>query len=233
MRPHVICHMTTSIDGKVTGKFLETPQGLMASDEYYRVHRDFHADAFACGRITMEGSFTGGWYPDLKPFEGVSVSRDDHVADPDAGFFCVAFDRRGRLGWKTPVIEDDDPGYDGAHIVEVLCVDAKDEYLAWLRSVGISYIFAGRKEMDLSLALSKLYNLFNIRVLLLEGGSVLNGAFAREDLIDELSLITAPVTADPDDLPLFSKSGMHSWELEAVSDRNGILISKYSKQKDF
>ena len=60
MRPHVICHMTTSIDGKVTGKFLETPQGLMASDEYYRVHRDFHADAFACGRITMEGSFTGG-----------------------------------------------------------------------------------------------------------------------------------------------------------------------------
>ncbi len=51
MRPHVICHMTTSIDGKVTGKFLETPQGLMAADEYYRVHRDLHADAFACGRI--------------------------------------------------------------------------------------------------------------------------------------------------------------------------------------
>ena len=72
MRPHVICHMTTSIDGKVTGKFLETPQGLMASDEYYRVHRDFHADAFACGRITMEGSFTGGWYPDLKLLRLVS-----------------------------------------------------------------------------------------------------------------------------------------------------------------
>ena len=100
MRPHVICHMTTSIDGKVTGKFLETPQGLMAADEYYRVHRDLHADAFACGRITMEESFTAGWYPDLKQFEGISVSRDDHAADPDAGFFCVAFDRRGRLGWK-------------------------------------------------------------------------------------------------------------------------------------
>ena len=212
--------MTISIDGKVTGKFLETPQGLMAADEYYRIHRDLHADAYACGRITMEGSFTGGWYPDLKPFEGVSVSRDDHIADPEARFFCVAFDRRGRLGWKTPVIEDDDPGYDQAHIIEVLCEDAKDEYLAWLRSVGISYIFAGRKEMDLSLA------------LLLEGGSVLNGAFAREGLIDELSLVTAPVTADPDDLPLFSKSSMYSWKLESVSGRSGALISKYSKQKD-
>ena len=61
------------------------------------------------------------------------------------------------------MIEDDDPGYDRAHIIEVLCEDAKDEYLAWLRSVGISYIFAGQKEMDLSLALSKLYSLFNIR----------------------------------------------------------------------
>ena len=168
MRPHVICHMTTSIDGKVTGKFLETPQGLMAADEYYRIHRDLHADAFACGRITMEGSFTGGWYPDLKPFEGISVSRDDHIADPKARFFCVAFDRRGRLGWKTPVIEDDDPGYNGAHVIEVLCEEVKDEYLAWLRSSGISYIFAGRNEMDLSLALSKLGSLFNIRTLLLE-----------------------------------------------------------------
>lgn len=74
---------------------------------------------------------------------GGSVSRDDHIADPEARFFCVAFDRRGRLGWKKPVIEDDDPGYDRAHIIEVLCEDAKDEYLAWLRSVGISYIFAG------------------------------------------------------------------------------------------
>ena len=230
MMPHVICHMTISIDGKVTGKFLETPQGLMAADEYYRIHRDLHADAYACGRITMEGSFTGGWYPDLKPFEGVSVSRDDHIADPEARFFCVAFDRRGRLGWKTPVI--DDPGYDQAHIIEVLCEDAKDEYLAWLRSVGISYIFAGRKEMDLSLALSKLRSLFNIRTLLLEGGSVLNGAFAREGLIDELSLVTAPVTADPDDLPLLSKSSIHSWNLESVSDHSGILVSKYSKQKD-
>ena len=232
MRPHVICHMTTSIDGKVTGKFLETPQGLMAADEYYRIHRALHADAFACGRITMEESFTAGWYPDLKQFEGISVSRDDHAADPDAGFFCVAFDRRGRLGWKQPVIKDDDPGYNGAHVIEVLCEEVKDEYLAWLRSSGISYIFAGRNEMDLSLALSKLNSLFNIRVLLLEGGSVLNGAFAKEGLIDELSLVTAPVTADPDDLPLLSKSSMHSWNLESVSDRSGILVSKYSKKKD-
>ena len=130
------------------------------------------------------------------------------------------------------MIEDDDPGYNGAHVIEVLCEEVKDEYLAWLRSSGISYIFAGRNEMDLSLALSKLGSLFNIRTLLLEGGSVLNGAFAWEGLIDELSLVTAPVIADLDDLPLFSKSRMHFWNPESVSDRSGILVSKYSKKKD-
>lgn len=230
MRPNVICHMTVSIDSKVTGRFLETPQGLAAADEYYRIHRDFHADAFACGRVTMEGSFTGGWYPDLKQFEGASFSREDYVADPSARFFAVAFDRRGRLGWTKPAIEDDDPGYNGAHIIEVLCKDTKDEYLAWLRSTGVSYIFAGEKEMDISLALSKLSSLFNIRTLLLEGGSILNGAFAKEDLIDELSLVTAPVTADPDDLPLLSKSDLHFWSLKSVFNSNGILVSRYTKQ---
>lgn len=32
-----------------------------ATKVYYQINRDFGADAFACGRVTMEGSFTDGW----------------------------------------------------------------------------------------------------------------------------------------------------------------------------
>ena len=67
-RPYIICHMVTSIDGKVTGKFLESEAGLTAAEQYYKIHREFSADGFICGRLTMEGSFTGGWYPDLTAF---------------------------------------------------------------------------------------------------------------------------------------------------------------------
>lgn len=67
-RPYIICHMTTSIDGKVTGKFLNTPECEKAVDLYYQLNRDYKADAFACGRVTMEHSFTGGWYPDLSEY---------------------------------------------------------------------------------------------------------------------------------------------------------------------
>ncbi len=53
-RPYIICHMVTSIDGKVTGKFLESDAGLKAAEQYYKIHREFDADGFICGRLTME-----------------------------------------------------------------------------------------------------------------------------------------------------------------------------------
>ena len=40
-----------------------------ASELYYQINRDYQADAYACGRVTMEGSFTGGGYPGLREFE--------------------------------------------------------------------------------------------------------------------------------------------------------------------
>ena len=67
-RPYIICHMTMSLDGKVTGDFLTTPEAAAAAEVYYQLNRDYQADAFACGRVTMEGSFTGNWYPNLESF---------------------------------------------------------------------------------------------------------------------------------------------------------------------
>ena len=227
-RPHIICHMTTSLDGKVTGDFLSHPSCAAATDIYYEQNRAYAADAFACGRVTMEGSFTGGWYLDLTAYAGAEIPREDYVADPTARFFAVAFDRHGRLGWQGPQIVDEDPGYGGAHIVEVLCEDTPDAYLAYLRQVGVSYLFAGATELDLPLALTKLRELFGIRRLLLEGGSVLNGAFLRERVIDELSLVVAPLTAEAGDKPLFMDGQMEQWELRQVRQyEDGVVWLHY------
>lgn len=223
-RPKVICHMTTSIDGKVTGEFLGMAQGRRATEVYYEINRAYEAKAFACGRVTMEESFTGRWVPDLSMYAGVKLAREDYAADRDAKFFAVAFDRQGRLGWKTPYIEDEDPGYGGAHIIEVLLESAADEYLAYLRKMGISYIFAGEKEMDMNLALAKLKHIFGIETLLLEGGSIINGAFARAGLIDELSLVIAPVTADASDKPLFTDAQTDAFALVDVRRYDGGVV---------
>lgn len=229
-RPYVICHMTTSIDGKVTGDFLGASESAAAVDTYYAVNRELHGDAYACGRVTMEGSFTGGWYPDLREFADHRVPREDHAAESDAGFYAVAFDRKGRLGWKGSRIEDEDPGYGGAHIIEVLCESAPEAYLAYLRKIGVSYIFAGAEEMDLPLALAKLKRLFGIETLLLEGGSILNGAFQRAGVIDELSLVVAPVTAAAEDKPLMDGSGMERYRLRDVKRYGEVLLLNYLRR---
>jgi len=229
-RPYVICHMTTSIDGKVTGDFLGASESAAAVDTYYVVNRELHGDAYACGRVTMEGSFTGGWYPDLREFADCRVPREDHVAEPDAGFYAVAFDRKGRLGWKAARIEDEDPGYGGAHIIEVLCESAPEAYLAYLRKIGVSYIFAGAEEMDLPLALAKLKQFFGIETLLLEGGSILNGAFQRAGVIDELSLVVAPMTAAAEDKPLMDGGGMESYRLRDVKRYGEVLWLNYLRK---
>lgn len=223
-RPYVICHMVTSIDGKVTGNFLYTPTAVQSAEIYYDVHRNFHADAFACGRVTMEGSFTGGWFPDLTAYEGAAIPKTDFVAETDTKLFAVSFDRKGRLGWKQPKITDDDPGYDNAHIIEVLTTEVGSEYLAYLQDTGISYLFAD----SISEALEKLYSLFDIKTLLLEGGSDINGAFMAEQLVDELSLVQTTVIAGTDSKPLFGQSiQINAARTDCQSYDDGTLWLRY------
>lgn len=233
-RPYVICHMVESLDGKVTGDFLVSPAGEAAAAVYYQLNRDYRADGYACGRLTMEGSFTQGWYPDLTAFAGAEVPAGDFVADPTARFFAVAFDRRGRLGWQGPTIVDEDPGYGGAHIVQVMCEDVDPAYLAYLRETGVSYLLAGREDLDLPLALSKLKDLFGIETLLLEGGSILNGAFHRAGLIDALSLVTAPVEGTDRDYPLFyglDRSALEDYALVETQAQGENTVKRYQRKK--
>ena len=234
-RPYIVCHMVTSIDGKVTGDFLGSPACAEATEIYYEINRAKKADGFICGRVTMEQSFTGGWYPDLSQYKPVRHDTDrkmDFIVDDLSGFYAVAFDTHGRLGWRSDRIvdPDGDPGYDGAQIIEVLSEQVDERYLGYLEAMGIPYIFAGEEQIDVELALLKLHDIIGCQRLLLEGGSILNGAFARADAVDELSLVVAPVIADGGDKPLFFACGAADFELTGSEDRNGSLVLQYRRK---
>ena len=77
-------------------------------------------------------------------------------------------------------------------MIEVLTEQVSNEYLAYLRKVDVSYVFAGKERLDCTLLLNKLKSLFQIDRLMLAGGGQMNWSFAQEDLIDELSIILAP-----------------------------------------
>lgn len=226
MKPYIICHMVTSLDGKVTGDFLAADACQKATDVYYELNRNFKAQAFACGSTTMISSFTFDHQPDLSPFADAKISREDYVADPSATYFAVSFDRRGRVGWQESRIHDEDPGYDDAHIIEVVSPAVSDAYLAYLQSMGVSYIIYN----SLPEVLEKLRRLFGIELLLLEGGSEINGAFHHEGLIDELSLVVAPITAKAEDKPLFWQGNHTIFTLKDVKQQENCLHLRYKKE---
>lgn len=164
-KPYVICHMVTSIDGKVTGDFLSRPEYEKATDVYYELNREYNKNGesgFICGRVTMEGSFTGGWYPDLTKYKPIE-NKVDFIPDNLTGFYAVSFDPKGKLGWKSNKIIDEDPGYGDAQIIEVLTEQVDGRYLTYLQDINIPYIFAGEIKIDVKVALEKLKSLVGIK----------------------------------------------------------------------
>lgn len=229
-RPYIICHMVLSLDGKVTGAYLLRHAAKQAAEVYYEINRSREAQAFACGRTTMEESFTHGWQPCLTPYAKVEIPRGDFIARTDSPRYAICFDRKGRVGWQSAEVNDEDPGYNGSHIIEVVTDQAPSAYLAYLRHIGVSYIIAGKTDLNLSLALRKLTNIFNIQQLLLEGGSEINGAFEREGMIDELSLVLAPVVAEGGDKPLFYESRAMDFNLESAQTYENCLHLLYKRR---
>ncbi len=226
-RPYIIYHMTTSIDGKITGKFLKSPESESVINAYYEKHRAFKADGFLCGRVTMQESFTGRESPNLSKYEGQVFDRCDYMANKTSTFYAVAVDTKGKLNWQSGIISDEDPGYNNAHIVEILTENVSDAFLGFLRDKGVSYIFAGKETLDLTMAMKKLNSLFGIKTLLLEGGGIVGASFAKENLIDEISLVVSPVCEGKGAQDLFAgEISENNFELSSCEklENNGLWL---------
>ena len=184
-RPRVICHMMASVDGRIdVGGW---PMSAEGRRQYEQVHAGYEADGWICGRITME-PFAGGVRPDeeVAREHAGAAPREDFVAPGEFDSFAFAIDPGGRLAWESNDIEGD-------HVVAILSGRVSDAYLAFLRQRGVSYLLAGAREVDLPLALQKIGARFGVRTLMLEGGGRINGGMLRAGLVDEVSVLLAPV----------------------------------------
>lgn len=180
-RPRVICHMLPSLDGRIVLRDWNVPN---ATREYERTAATFDADAWIIGRISM-GPYAGkARVPARKSRE--PIAREDFVAPHGASSYAIAIDPSGKLRWEKSDI-------DGEHVITVLTESVTDRYLEFLQSQGISYLFGGKSRIDVGKVLKKLRALFGIRKLLLEGGGKINGSFLAANLIDEISVLVAPI----------------------------------------
>jgi riboflavin biosynthesis pyrimidine reductase len=180
MKPHVICLMAASVDGR-TLQSRWRPEGT-AGELFEQVHDELVGEAWLIGRVTGQEFAKGKPYPASSQ---ETFPRQPWFAQRDAKAYGVVLDAHGKIAWGRSDIGGDP-------IVVVLTEEISDAHLAGLRSEGISYIFAGKSQLDLPLALEILNRDVGVKRLLLEGGGNTNGAFLRAGLIDELSLILCP-----------------------------------------
>jgi len=213
-RPYVICHMAPSIDGRIVS--VGSSRSLTAA--YDRLAETFDADAWIAGRVSM-APYAGKTRVPRRKVRS-RIPRKDFIADSNASSYAIAIDSSGKLTWKSNAIDE-------AHVITILSERVSDDYLAFLQSRGVSYLFGGRTKIDLSKVLVKLRKKFGIRKLLLEGGGKINGSFLAAGLIDELSVLIARVADGSVGTPtLFDVEG------EAGPPRKLRLISVETLQGD-
>jgi riboflavin biosynthesis pyrimidine reductase len=178
--------MMSTIDGRIIVENWGARNKVKEySGIYEKCHESFRSQAWMVGRVTMEKDFTEGKKPRLTK-SGRPFSREVFVGDEKATSFAIAVDTKGKLGWESNEI-------DGDHIIELLSGQVSNAYLHYLQQKGISYIVAGKKEVDFAQALKQLSKFFPIQTIMLEGGGHINGALLSEGLIDEISLLIIPV----------------------------------------
>src|ERR1700744_118922 len=131
MKPHVICHMVASVDGRTLHSRWR-PAGSGGS-LFERLHEELGGDAWLIGRVTGQEFAKSKAYPG---HTAETFPRDPWFARRDAKAYGVVLDAHGKIAWGRADIGGDP-------IVVVLSKQVSDAHLAGLRAEGVSYIFAG------------------------------------------------------------------------------------------
>lgn len=186
MRPYIICHMATSIDGRLHPSRFTSAAAGVSSDvlrgHYERIYDSFAADGWIVGRKTMSEMARGS---ERDASSWAKLAREAHLGNRNGRKLAIGIDPSGRVHFGKDNVAGD-------HAVAVLGEHVSDTHLSELRADGVSYVFAGPQGDDLPGAMERIGSIFAAKKLLLEGGGGINGAFLKHGMIDEFSTLIFP-----------------------------------------
>lgn len=221
-RPYVVCHVLSSIDGRISGSLFSAAETMQANTVYGDIRRQYDIPAVMNGTVTSAQIYADGYVDVLPEAEG-PVTHEDYVAKTDLDRLVVCTDPQGTLKWHRNYIERSG---EKSHVVEILTEAVSDQYIACLRKLEISYVFAGAESLDLPLAMRKLKSEFGVDRLLVTGGGVMDWSLLQAGVLDELSLVVAPVvTGERDRATSFDQS--------AFSPANGPIPMELAAVKSY
>ncbi len=175
-KPYVICHMMTSLDGRIDCKMTEKLKGV---ENYYETLNSLNTDSTLSGRVTAEMEL---------PHNGKFISKTNekynkvgYKKNNNTNHFEIIVDTNGSLKYFN---EDSEKPY-----LIITSENVSTDFLEYLNNNNISWICTGKTNIDLKNALEILYSKFNIKSLAVVGGSYINTSFLMAGLLDEISIL--------------------------------------------
>jgi riboflavin biosynthesis pyrimidine reductase len=233
--PLVYVYMLESIDGKASGEVLDAPASKFGKNYYFSHQYSWGSKSILLGRGTFQ-IFLSWIKADKIDYTGISsenIEKKDYLSEnrKKTEYYYITIDKNGKLPFPTGY--GNFGGKQECHIITILSEDVDLKYLAYLQKKGVSYIFAGEKNIDLKVALKKLKDLFGIEKIICEGGPTTTQSFLNENLVDKLIILKHPCIAQPGALPVFGNANLSSWSLESfqmLSDKQHLLFV-YNKKE--
>ena len=174
-KPYIICHMMTSVDGRIDCAMTEHLPGVQ---EYYNTLDALEAPSRVSGRVTaeLEMALPGTFESETAtPFGKEGFSK---VTDADG--YEIVVDTRGTLLWGEA---EERP------LLILTSEKVSREYLAYLDSKQISWIACGKEHIDLKRACEILAETFGVERMAVVGGGHINAGFLAAGLLDEVSIL--------------------------------------------
>ena len=176
-KPYIICHMMTSVDGRIDCEMVGKLKGV---EEYYETLKELNIPTTVSGRVTAElelalpGKFEN---KNTEPYGKAGFSKKT-----DAKGYEVVVDTKGTLLWKNA------KGMEKPYLI-VTSENVSKEYLAYLDEQNISWIACGAKHIDIKEMSRILAEEFCVKRMGIVGGPMINTAFLDSGLLDEVSIL--------------------------------------------
>lgn len=179
-KPYIICHMMTSIDGRID---CDMTSKLAGVQEYYNTLEQLNIPTTLSGRVTAELEMANPGKFQSKSNE--TYGHEGFSKAKCANSYEIIVDSKGTLLWP------DTKNMDKPYLI-MTTIDVSKEYLDYLDQQHISWIVCGQGHVDLKRATEILAQQFSVTRLGIVGGPIINTAFLEAGLLDEISILIGP-----------------------------------------
>ena len=177
IKPYIVCHMRTSVDGRIDCAMTEHLPGVQ---EYYDTLDALDAPTRISGRVTAELEMALPGKFEAKTAEALGKEAFSKAADAEG--YEIVVDTHGTLLWGESA-EDERP------LLILTSEQVSKEYLAYLNGKHISWIACGKEHVDLKRACEILAAEFDVKRAAVVGGGHINAGFLAAGLLDEVSIL--------------------------------------------